>query len=147
MEHIPPRLERFAHLRNSRWIVTWNDVLPAKTQISLRIRKVWSESSLSALTSQVWKISECGQRRLWSDCADAQFDLCLRKAHMSVHTLSYNKTCIFRGIFIMFILKTVYWNTHTRTHARTHTHTHTHINHLYIQPNNKICQLRIPFFF
>ena len=37
-------------------------VSPAKTQISLGIRPVWSESSLSV----------CGQRRLWSDWADAQ---------------------------------------------------------------------------
>ena len=27
--------------------------------------------------------SSCGQRRLWSDCADAQADLCLHWAHMS----------------------------------------------------------------
>ena len=54
-------------------------VRPAKTQISLGIRPVWSESSLSA-----WRKlgSLNAQRRLWSDWADAQADLSLRWAHM-----------------------------------------------------------------
>ena len=47
-------------------------VRQAKTQISLAIRPVWSESSLYA---QRW------QRRLWSDWADAQADLSLWWAH------------------------------------------------------------------
>ena len=47
---------------------------PAKTQISLGIRPVWSESSLL-------RCSSCGQRRLWSDWADAQADLSLHWAH------------------------------------------------------------------
>ena len=58
-------------------------VRPAKTQISLGIRPVWSESSLC--TQWVAKdpnLSSCGQRRLWSDWADAQADLSLRWAHM-----------------------------------------------------------------
>ena len=48
-------------------------VRPAKTQISLGIRPVWSESLLSAW----WKLSYplSAQRRLWSDWADAQADL------------------------------------------------------------------------
>ena len=32
------------------------------------------------------KVSSCGQRRLWSDCADAQSDQSLRWAHMSEGT-------------------------------------------------------------
>ena len=48
---------------------TFGHVCPAKIHISLRIRTVWSESSLGAL---------CWQWRLWSDCADAQADWRLR---------------------------------------------------------------------
>ena len=53
-------------------------VRPAETQISLGIRPVWSESSLSA-----WVLSYplSAHRRLWSDWADAQADLSLRWAH------------------------------------------------------------------
>ena len=48
-------------------------VRPAKIQISLRIRADWSESSLSAFgIAKDTKFFSCGQRRLWSDCTDAQ---------------------------------------------------------------------------
>ena len=53
-------------------------VRPAKTQISLGIRPVWSESSLSAWR-KLWSLN--AQRRLWSDWADAKADLSLRWAH------------------------------------------------------------------
>ena len=46
--------------------------------ISLGICPVWSKSSLCAQ----WKLSSCGQRRLWSDWADAQADLSLRWAYV-----------------------------------------------------------------
>ena len=54
----------------------------AKTQISLGIRPVWSESSLSAW-KKAWVLSYplSAQRRLWSDWADAQADLSLRCPH------------------------------------------------------------------
>ena len=35
------------------------------------------------------KVSSCGQRRLWSDCVDAQADLSLCWAHMSSGTFSH----------------------------------------------------------
>ena len=57
-------------------------VRPAKTQISLGIRPVWSESSLC--TQWVAKgptVSSCEHRRFWSDWADAQANLSLRWAH------------------------------------------------------------------
>ena len=56
----------------------------AKTQISLGIRPVWSQSSLCAqwvAKDSYFKLPSCGQRRLWSDWADAQADLSLRWAH------------------------------------------------------------------
>ena len=64
-------------------------VRPAKTQISLGIRPVWSESPLSAwrkLGSLATQLS--AQRRLWSDWADAQADLSLRWAHSHFVALS-----------------------------------------------------------
>ena len=41
------------------------------------------------LDSQVCNVSLCGQRKLWSDCADAQADLSLRWAHISEGTFSH----------------------------------------------------------
>ena len=41
------------------------------------------------LDNQSCKVSSWGQRRLWSDFADAQADLSLRWAHMSEGTLSH----------------------------------------------------------
>ena len=69
---------------------TFGYVRQAKIQISLLIRAVWSVSSLGALfDSQNCKVSSCIQRRLWSDCADAQSDLSLLWAHMSEGTFSH----------------------------------------------------------
>ena len=60
-------------------------VRPAKTQISLGIRPVWSESSLCAeWVAKAPELSSCGQRRHWSDWADAQADLSLRWAHSHI---------------------------------------------------------------
>ena len=56
-------------------------VRPAKTQISLGIRPVWSVFAVRSVGSLGPKLSSCGQRRLWSDWADAQADLSLRWAH------------------------------------------------------------------
>ena len=57
-------------------------VCPEKSQISLRIRAVWSESSLSTwrrFRSLATDSEPCDD---WSDCVDAQADLTLRWAHM-----------------------------------------------------------------
>ena len=66
-------------------------VHPAKTRISLGIRPVWSESSLSARrklgsVATYWTHSKDSDQpghpqRLWSDWVDAQADLSLRLAH------------------------------------------------------------------
>ena len=62
---------------------TLRHVHPVKIQIRLRIRAVWSESSLGAFfDSKRCLVSSCGQARPWSDCADAQADLSVRWAHM-----------------------------------------------------------------
>ena len=56
-------------------------VRPAKTQISLGIRPVWSV--FAARMKKAWVLSYplSAQRRRWSDWADAQADLSLRWAH------------------------------------------------------------------
>ena len=77
------------------WFFTWHllnrivrqrtfaHVRPVKILIRLCESAVWSESSLGAFSdSQGFKVSSCGQRRLWSDCADVQADLSLRWAHL-----------------------------------------------------------------
>ena len=57
-------------------------VCPVKTQISLGIRPVWSVFAVCLMGSYKGpKLSSCGQRRLWSDWADAQADLSLRWVH------------------------------------------------------------------
>ena len=61
---------------------TFVHVRPAKIQIRLRIRAVWSESSLGA----VWIAKDAkfltADNEDWADCAHAQTDLILRWAHM-----------------------------------------------------------------
>ena len=54
---------------------------PVKTQISLGICPVWSESSLCAQWVAKDQAFFSGQLRLWSDWADAQADLSLHWAH------------------------------------------------------------------
>ena len=53
-------------------------VRPAKTQISLGIRQVWSESSLSAWRNLRPLSTHWAHSEDWSDLADAQADLSLR---------------------------------------------------------------------
>ena len=74
--------------RNVRKRTFWN-VRPTKTQISLRIRAVWSESSLSTWRNVAsLAIQKREQWRFWSDYATAQADLNLRRAHMNQGTFS-----------------------------------------------------------
>ena len=61
-------------------------VHPVKTQISLGIHPVWSESSLFAWRSIRSLATHLrAQRRLWSVWVDAQADLSLRCAHRSFY--------------------------------------------------------------
>ena len=57
-------------------------VRPAKTQISLGVRPVWSVFAVRMKKAWVLTYLLSAQRRLWSDWADAQADLSLRWAHM-----------------------------------------------------------------
>ena len=56
-------------------------VRPAKTQISLCMRPVWSESSLSAWKNLGPLATHWAHSEDWSDWTDAQADLSLRWAH------------------------------------------------------------------
>ena len=56
-------------------------VRPAKTQISLGIHPVWSESSLSAWRKLGSLATHWAHSEDWSDWADAQADLSLRWVH------------------------------------------------------------------
>ena len=56
-------------------------VRPAKTQISLGIRPVWSVFAVRMKKAWVLSYPLSAQRRLWSDWADAQADLSLHWAH------------------------------------------------------------------
>ena len=58
-------------------------VRPANTQISLGIRPVWSEFSLSAWRKTGSLATQWAQSEDWSDWVDAQADLSLRWAHRS----------------------------------------------------------------
>ena len=60
--------------------IKWH-VCSVKTQISLGIRPVWSESWLSTLR-KLGSVGTHWAHRLWSDWADAQADLSLCWAHL-----------------------------------------------------------------
>ena len=57
-------------------------VCPAKTHISLRTCAVWPVFTVRLYTLCILGYSQSALWRLWSDCADAQADLRLRRAHM-----------------------------------------------------------------
>ena len=64
-------------------------VRPAKTQISLSIRPVWSEFSLSVWRN-LWSLAtHWAHSKDWSDWTDAQADLSLRCAHRSFYWFSH----------------------------------------------------------
>ena len=72
------------HLKMNRNVRkrTLGYVRPAKIQISLRIRAVWSESLLGAFRIAKDAKFLCVDKH-WSDCANAQADLSLRWPHIS----------------------------------------------------------------
>ena len=69
---------------------------PAKNQINLRIRAVWSESSLGALwIARDATFLHVGNKG--SDYAIALADLSLRWVHMSISTFSHVAAQMFKG--------------------------------------------------
>ena len=57
--------------------------------IQLRLRTLLRIVAGRILDSSGYKVSSCGQRRLWSDCAEAQAELSLHWAHMRESTYSH----------------------------------------------------------
>ena len=84
--------ESTKHKRVKIWDAAWqnqqNDVRPAKTQISLGIRPVWSESSLCAWRKLGSLATHRAHNEDWLDWADAQADLSLCWAHSHLLVLS-----------------------------------------------------------
>ena len=87
-------------------------VRPAKTQISLGIRPVWSESSLSAWRKLGSLATQWAHSEDWSDWADAQADLTSLGAHAILLVLSWGGSYglmvtghihwIMTGLFLVF---------------------------------------------
>ena len=66
-------------MRHNASTRTFGYLRPAKIQISLRIRAVWSESSLDEFFDSQWyKVSSREQQNHWSDCENAQDYLNIR---------------------------------------------------------------------
>ena len=89
--------------KSTKWLVR-----PAKTQIGLGIRPVWSESLLCAqwvAKGPSFLHSLSGQQRLWSDWGDAQADLSLRWAHMPFCWFCH----VAAHLFLYSILKYTDW--------------------------------------
>ena len=81
----------YKYLRSSRNVRkrTFGHVCPAKFQISMRLRAVWSESSLGAFwIGKDAKFLHEGNED-WTDCTQTQADLSLRRAHTSQDIFSY----------------------------------------------------------
>ena len=73
--------KRFQKNKQKRQKTYFEHVCPAKIQISLRIRAVWSESLLGAFWISKNAIILHVDNEDWSDCMDAQADLILHWVH------------------------------------------------------------------
>ena len=94
------------------WASSWqnqqSDCAPSEDQISLGIRPVWSESSLSAWRNLGSLATHQAHSKDWSDCADAQADLSLRwvHSHFVGFVMSQLKWfCTFKCILLCFAAK------------------------------------------
>ena len=111
---INPREMYILSIRNVNLIHLSHDITkptqwhlrPAKIQVSLGIRPVWSEFSLSAWRKPgVLSYPLSAQWRLWSDWAAAQVDLSLRWAHSH---------------FVGFVMSQLIYCMNTHTDNATH---------------------------
>ena len=67
--------------RNERKRTSWH-VRPTKTQISLRIRAVWSVFLVRMNKCFIHGYPKCAQWRFWLDCVNVQADLNILWVHM-----------------------------------------------------------------
>ena len=102
-------------------------VRPVKTQISLGIRPVWSESSLSAWRNLGSSATHWMRCEDWSDWADAQADLSLRWTHTH-----------FVGFVMRWLLFIIFWN---NWFAYTTVHVHNRMGMVSVGLNCQPCTL------
>ena len=94
---------------------TFGHVRPAKIRISLRVRAIWSESSMGAWC-KVYSCEQCEQWIFWWDCANVQadFEVSLGASVSIAKTCLYNIDPIkphfyvvklgFTGVYIIFLI-------------------------------------------
>ena len=123
-------------LPNYNWACAWQNQqidLCAQTQISLVIRPVWSESSLSAWRINVSSYTKSAQRRLKSDWADTQPPSMIWVIVERIATLMVLSCCDsnkrfyndrpLSGVNFNYLIYVTATPTYVlRTHTRTHTH-------------------------
>ena len=82
-------------------------VRPAKTQISLGIRPVWSVFAVRMKKAGVLSYPLSAQLRLWSDRADSQADLslCWAHSHFVGFVMSRLIFCIYFSAYQTFLLE------------------------------------------
>ena len=85
---------------------TFGQVRPVKIQIRLRIRAVWSESSLGTFWITKFAKFLRTDNKDWSDCAHPQADLSLRWVHMWEGMLSQIPTHISYGLQLTLVIST-----------------------------------------
>ena len=110
----PEAGRRNSKLRDERWNEPRHDktnevtVRPAKTQISLGIRPVWSESSLSTWRN-IGPLTAClAHSENWSDRADAQ-----------VIWVFAGRTCHFVGFVVWRLISLFHWVHYWRRSSST----------------------------
>ena len=95
-------------------LTKWH-VRPAKTQISLGVRPVWSVFAVHMKKARVLSYPLRAQRRLWSDWADAQADLSLRWPH--THFVGFVMSWLIYSMTVrplktgsrLALLKSIFW--------------------------------------
>ena len=117
--HYKDSLDSYSYLSRLMTKPTKWHVRPAKTQISLGIRPVWSESSLSAWRKIGSLATHWAHSEDWSDWADAQADLSLRWAQRSFCWFCHEAAHLLQCICIT-IMKNI-----------THTNKTKHVAHMF----------------
>ena len=96
-------------------------VVPAKIQVSLRIRTAWSEYSLAFFGQTMIQAYSGGLRRLWSARADVQADLSLRWTHIQSYRKCVITTCtvLNKDVHKLMKLSTMCLKADISKHTRT----------------------------
>ena len=105
-------IEDMSHLmtKPKKW-----HVCPAKTQISLGIRPVWSVFVVHMKKPWILSYPLSAQQTLWSDWADAQADLSLHWAHMPLCWLCHEAARMSYYVGSLLEIEWKLWNINTCT--------------------------------